>query len=591
MLLVNATLAGYRIKWSTTYFTDSTTDGTAEFAGDVQVGGDPAGGANAGCDVRANGSLVIAGNSSGDSAITIYDAGNSSGKISLNADGSVEFAGGSCTVASSGRINIDRAEGQQYCFTTGYDGNTEQAHISGNGAIYSSYGLAVGGPGTTQGAGNAVINADGSAEFAGGEVTIFSSGSLRTNGQIYVSDKTTLSSDGSATFAGQVNIGNDIASASGTRIYNNGALYLRSDVSAGNSIFKYYNGGFGDPNVKINFSADGSAQFAGLTEHAGGVKATGQNGQSCFEVPSDVGSTSDIVGYRFANASGTGAYSTGFLHTGVGDGLVQYSTGFQAMENVGRGTVSCIGFQSSLKANGDINYNFYAGGSAPNYFAGATEIVGITKLKGGTSAANTDAYIYAARNSSISPRLMIQRQGATSSTENALEVIASTEAQPIQFALTYNGNFTRSALAGDYRLTDYRIFSPTAIQNASQIVSQLSPKLEGFIAHELQSYVPEAVIGTQDAEEAIGTLADYNGTVLETEVTEPSAEELTYTEEVETEGVTTQAIRTRTWTATGTRPVYQGVDQTKLIPLITKALQEVMQKNEDLEARIAALEG
>ena len=86
--------------------------------------------------------------------------------IQLKTDGSGSFAGGSCTVASSGRINIDRAEGQQYCFTTGYDGNTEQAHISGNGAIYSSYGLAVGGPGTTQGAGNAVINADGSAEFA-----------------------------------------------------------------------------------------------------------------------------------------------------------------------------------------------------------------------------------------------------------------------------------------------------------------------------------------------------------------------------------------------------------------------------------------
>ena len=33
------------------------------------------------------------------------------------------------------------------------------------------------------------------------------------------------------------------------------------------------------------------------------------------------------------------------------------------------------------------------------------------------------------------------------------------------------------------------------------------------------------------------------------------------------------------------------VDQTKLIPLLTKALQEVMEKNEDLEARIAALEG
>ena len=33
------------------------------------------------------------------------------------------------------------------------------------------------------------------------------------------------------------------------------------------------------------------------------------------------------------------------------------------------------------------------------------------------------------------------------------------------------------------------------------------------------------------------------------------------------------------------------VDQTKLIPILTKALQEVMTKNEDLEARLAALEG
>ena len=109
------------------------------------------------------------------------------------------------------------------------------------------------------------------------------------------------------------------------------------------------------------------------------------------------------------------------------------------------------------------------------------------------------------------------------------------------------------------------------------------------------------MFGEKDETEAIGTLADYDGTVLEAEVTEPSAEELTYEEEV-TETVTgpmgvldkeiTKTVtRTRTWTATGTRPVYQGVDQTKLIPLLTKALQEVLTKNEDLEARIAALEG
>ena len=251
-------------------------DGSGSFAGDVQVGGDPAGGANAGCDVRANGSLVIAGNSSGDSAITIYDAGNSSGKISLNADGSAEFAGGSCTVASSGRINIDRAEGQQYCFTTGYDGNTEQAHISGNGAIYSSYGLAVGGPGTTQGAGNAVINADGSAEFAGGEVTIFSSGSLRTNGQIYVSDKTTLSSDGSATFAGNIQSGGapESGAATGSKLKSNGAV-LSSVANTGDVVYRAFKTGGATDGV-ITFKGDGSSSFAGdVTTSVSGLTGPG----------------------------------------------------------------------------------------------------------------------------------------------------------------------------------------------------------------------------------------------------------------------------------------------------------------------------
>ena len=49
--------------------------------------------------------------------------------------------------------------------------------------------------------------------------------------------------------------------------------------------------------------------------------------------------------------------------------------------------------------------------------------------------------------------------------------------------------------------------------------------------------------------------------------------------------VVTRAIR-------GTRevPDYQGIDQSKLVPLLTAALQEAITKIEDLEARIQALE-
>ena len=38
-------------------------------------------------------------------------------------------------------------------------------------------------------------------------------------------------------------------------------------------------------------------------------------------------------------------------------------------------------------------------------------------------------------------------------------------------------------------------------------------------------------------------------------------------------------------------PDYQGIDQSKLVPLLTAALQEAITKIETLEAKVAALEG
>ena len=146
--------------------------------------------------------------------------------------------------------------------------------------------------------------------------------------------------------------------------------------------------------------------------------------------------------------------------------------------------------------------------------------------------------------------------------------------------------------------SDYRLKSDILeLSSTTEIIKALKPctykmhgvNKRGFLAHELQEVCPEAVSGVKDETEAIGTLADYNGTVLETEVTEPSAEELEYTEEVETDGVATMVTRTRSWTATGTRPVYQGVDQSKLIPLLTKALQEALGRIEVLEAEHAQM--
>jgi len=69
-----------------------------------------------------------------------------------------------------------------------------------------------------------------------------------------------------------------------------------------------------------------------------------------------------------------------------------------------------------------------------------------------------------------------------------------------------------------------------------------SKTVQGFIAHEVSSIVSEAITGDKDA-------VDENG-----------------------------------------NPLYQGIDQSKLVPLLTKALQEAVAKIETLEAKVTALE-
>ena len=101
--------------------------------------------------------------------------------------------------------------------------------------------------------------------------------------------------------------------------------------------------------------------------------------------------------------------------------------------------------------------------------------------------------------------------------------------------------------------------------------------VDGFLAHEAQQIVPESVSGTKDEMEDIGILTEWNGTVIETDCVQP--ESLTWNEtSVDEEGNEIVETRTRTWVKTGERPVMQGIDQSKLVPLLTGALQESLAK-------------
>ena len=85
--------------------------------------------------------------------------------------------------------------------------------------------------------------------------------------------------------------------------------------------------------------------------------------------------------------------------------------------------------------------------------------------------------------------------------------------------------------------------------------------------------MPEAVTGTKDQTETVGDLKDADGNVTESKVVKPDTLQEGYT-----------------WTETETRPVYQGIDQAKLVPLLTAALKEAIAEIETLKTKVVALE-
>jgi len=122
------------------------------------------------------------------------------------------------------------------------------------------------------------------------------------------------------------------------------------------------------------------------------------------------------------------------------------------------------------------------------------------------------------------------------------------------YAGTKIGSITQSGTtavayntSSDYRLKENIVPLTSAANRLQQIpvyrfnfIADPDKTVDGFIAHEAQAVVPECVTGEKD--------------------------------EVDEDG----------------NPVYQGIDQSKLVPLLTAALQEAIQKIEDLEGRLTA---
>jgi hypothetical protein len=116
-------------------------------------------------------------------------------------------------------------------------------------------------------------------------------------------------------------------------------------------------------------------------------------------------------------------------------------------------------------------------------------------------------------------------------------------------SINVTASATSYATSSDYRLKENVIPVANAVDRLMLLnpcnfnfISDPANPVDGFLAHEAQAIVPNAVIGVKD--------------------------------EVDAEGA----------------PVHQSIDHSKLVPLLTAALQEALAKITALEARITALE-
>ena len=138
--------------------------------------------------------------------------------------------------------------------------------------------------------------------------------------------------------------------------------------------------------------------------------------------------------------------------------------------------------------------------------------------------------------------------------------------------------------SSDYRLKEnvnYDFDATTRLKQLKParfnwIIDDTNTLVDGFLAHEVSSIVPESITGNKDATETKSKVVlNSTGNVITDGI-----EELDWTKG-KSDGTYPSDS---TWEASKSVPVYQYIDQSKLVPLLVKTIQE-------LEARIKTLEG
>ena len=189
----------------------------------------------------------------------------------------------------------------------------------------------------------------------------------------------------------------------------------------------------------------------------------------------------------------------------------------------------------------------------------------------------TDQFLYIGNTSSFYSRIESGRPGTGSQ-----DHINFSNANGTVGSISTSGTATAFNTSSDYRLkenVDYTWDATTRLKQLKparfNFIADDTTTVDGFVAHEVSSVVPEAIKGTKDETETLtNAVVMPNGLSVGSGISEA-------------EWTTGKADGTypadSTWAASHTQDVWQAIDQSKLVPLLVKTIQE-------LEARITALE-
>lgn len=438
-------------------------------------------------------------------------------------------------------------------------------------------------------------------------------GQLQINGAATLGDLTYASNhavNGSATFSS----GTDSMVIDGAEMRSTGGITVRldTDVSNGaNEYFKVINNA-GSELFSVNSSTgvakfanafsipagDGAANQALITNGLGSVTwqtisstivAEGTNlywTQNRFDTALAQKTTTNLgeglnlyytdarVQSKLANISGSVLPNSNATYD-VGSQINNFRTGYFSA-GLGVGVNTALSAEIHVQGTGDQEIRAQSTSAGDAIFQG----IGSGAGKGGRFKGNPDTYIGGANSGSIffesglsevmrmNSSQFIVGGGAFSDTANRVMIATSgdmqfgtntTAARTVQSfrnangeigSITTNGSSTAFNTTSDYRLKD----EIGSINDAVERVKSLRPVKftyiadesetvhDGFIAHEVQEVVPQAVYGEKDAVEDDGRV----------------------------------------------KP--QQLDHSKLVPLLTGALQDALNKIDELEARLAKLE-